>query len=380
MLDPRLTREPFNDPNEPPVHIVFRHSARAALSYQNALFQAERQGRRLYMVFAQDSIAGNFDIARRQALKDELLLKMNFTTTGYRPSCLLIYVGMRVLLQKMYCHKLGLTKWAECVVEHIQFSDKENIGRHAKSANPIVLSHMPDEILLRAIDASWELPFQRSAAGRMDMRGVFQVRCDSVYFNFLPSANCQRGLDQTTQKLRVRRVQFAIVPSDRVVHSAQGSELRAVVLDMARPPKMNPQLHWLACLVMLSRAVPLDGLLITRLATLEDLNYGPPDALAKEIARLHEVEVASFVRLSEEVREVSKTRAVPDVVRALFERELSKPIGHPSLSHGRTRSLTTTDRPSWWGSTPRWDYVLLLFKHIRVVFCRGRCKCLIIHS
>ena len=47
VLDPRLTREPFNDPNEPPVHIVFRHYARAALAYQNALFQAERQGRRL---------------------------------------------------------------------------------------------------------------------------------------------------------------------------------------------------------------------------------------------------------------------------------------------------------------------------------------------
>ena len=52
VVDPRLMQAPFDDPLHPPVHVVFRHSSRALLSYQNALRQVERLGHPLYVMFA----------------------------------------------------------------------------------------------------------------------------------------------------------------------------------------------------------------------------------------------------------------------------------------------------------------------------------------
>ena len=334
MVDPRLMQAPFDDPQNPPVHVVFRHSSRALLSYQNASRQAERLGRPLYVVFAQDSIAGQYDSSHTGALKDELLQMTNFVNTGYLPSCMFVYIGMHVLLQKMHCQKLGLSKCCEAVVEHIHFSKAERaIGETRQHTGPIVLTHMPDALVLRAVGASWTLPLERAAIGGADLTGVFQLQCDTAYFDFKPKrVPLPRGPLNEKPKLRVRRLQFPIVPADRVVHSAQGSEMPALVLDMACPPGMDKQEHWLACLVMLSRAITLGGLLITRLATLEELNCGPPPSLRQETARLHAVELESFHCLSKELHRIGEVVSVPSAVKELFTSPLRKPSGHPSLS------------------------------------------------
>ena len=174
MVDPRLMQAPFDDPQNPPVHVVFRHSARALLSYQNASRQAERLGRPLYVVFAQDSIAGQHDSSHTDALKDGLLQKTHFVNTGYLPSCMFVYIGMQVLLQKMQWQKLGLSKCCEAVVKHIHFSKAERACGETRKQGPIVLAHMPGSLVLRALVGlpchAFEGNHARSVADHKDRR------------------------------------------------------------------------------------------------------------------------------------------------------------------------------------------------------------------
>ena len=87
--DPRFQREPFNDPSAPPLHIVSRHTASVALAYQNCLLQAERFSRPLYLIFAQDSLAGAYDDSQTSVLKDELLCKTISPKQGTCPAAYL---------------------------------------------------------------------------------------------------------------------------------------------------------------------------------------------------------------------------------------------------------------------------------------------------
>ena len=140
---------------------------------------------------------------------------------------------------------------------------------------------------------------------------MFQLQAKAGYFKHKP--RCLKGQPGVVNgvELNVRRLQFPLVPSDRIVHSAQGAEMTALVLDMARPPKMDPQLHWLAMLVQLSRALGNgEGLLIARLPTLEELNYGPPESMRLEMARLHKVQEASLSALRDRIGKLGVSRAV----------------------------------------------------------------------
>ena len=83
-----------------------------------------------------------------------------------------------------------------------------------------------------------------------------------------------------------------------------GEQWNATVADLQRPPRMTTELHWLACYVMLSRATELDGLLIARLCTRDELGSGPPQFLLDEIKRLQGVEEASLKTLESYIRRV----------------------------------------------------------------------------
>ena len=80
---------------------------------------------------------------------------------------------------------------------------------------------------------------------------------------------------------------------------AQGASFDAVVADMERPPRMPITTHWLACYVMISRARSIEGLLILRAASRQDLSRRPPAYLLAEIDRLLALERESTERLRE---------------------------------------------------------------------------------
>ena len=74
------------------------------------------------------------------------------------------------------------------------------------------------------------------------------------------------------------------------VYAAQGSTFEAVIADMQRPPNFDSAKHWLACYVMLSRAKSLEGFLVLRPATRQELSAKPPQYLLDELARLEALE------------------------------------------------------------------------------------------
>ena len=83
-----------------------------------------------------------------------------------------------------------------------------------------------------------------------------------------------------------------------------GEQWNATVCDLQRPPRMTTELHWLACYVMLSRATDLEGLLIARLCTRDELARGPPQFLLDEIKRLQSIEDKSLKTLEAYIRRV----------------------------------------------------------------------------
>ena len=85
----------------------------------------------------------------------------------------------------------------------------------------------------------------------------------------------------------MRRTHYPLIPADtRIVYGSQGEGFPCSIVDMELPPLMGGAVHWLANYVMLSRASDLDGLLILRLATREQLTRGAPEYLKAEMQRL----------------------------------------------------------------------------------------------
>ena len=89
-----------------------------------------------------------------------------------------------------------------------------------------------------------------------------------------------------------------------------------MLADMQRPPRLPKAHHWLACYVMISRARSLDGFLIVRPATRQELSERPPQYLLDELARLEEVERKSLTELRSIIDALPCD--VPDFVRRLF--------------------------------------------------------------
>ena len=102
---------------------------------------------------------------------------------------------MHVLLQKMHCQKLGLSKCCEAIVEHIHFSKAERAIGDVSQQDPIILTHMPAALVLRAVGAKWTLPLERAAIGGADLTGVFQLQCETAETH-CPGGQTQNSLQR----------------------------------------------------------------------------------------------------------------------------------------------------------------------------------------
>jgi len=141
--------------------------------------------------------------------------------------------------------------------------------------------------------------------------------------------------------LHIRRTHFQVVPADsRIVYAAQGEGFDAYVADLARPPKMSKEIHWLANYVMLSRATSLDAVLITRLCTREELTIGAPEFLKKEVDRLLVMERNSRAALRRRLQLVEPHLA-PDTREILQDLFMNEQVG--SLILGPTSSSKIDD-------------------------------------
>ena len=117
---------------------------------------------------------------------------------------------------------------------------------------------------------------------------MFQIRPSYDYLS------AQRG----TEYIKVRRTSFRVLPADTItVYTARGGTCNAVVADMQRTPSLPAAQHWLACYVVISRAVDVHGFLVLRPATRKELETRPPQYLLDELKRLEQLEDASLPTL-----------------------------------------------------------------------------------
>ena len=246
-----------------------------------------------------------------------------------------MYRGMRVLLCSELCVRLQLVHGCVCVLEDIVFADEEAFPDVAYAGEPVVLEYLPLQLLLRAVDAQWTLPSSQLPVlpADYDRIGLFLLDPHTDYFTL-----SVRGVD----RLRVRRTHFQIVPADaRLVYGARGETFPAYVADLARPPRMSKEVHWLANYVMLSRGASLESLLILRLCARDELTTGAPAFLRDEVARMEDIQQTSWAALQRRLTEVLPQLA-PET-RAVIE-DLFSPADTGRLVVGGGRSDAAVPR------------------------------------
>ena len=280
--DPRLSMSPFA--NNPVTYIFHRHVLRVAQSYCNAVKESAHIQSRLYVSVACDEASAKDMPLLTTSVRRALLEKSNLRYVKNLPGTLGLYRGMRLLLHRKLCVRLMLMNGCECRLEEIIFADEEKLPDVVFAGTPIILKYMPARLLLRALDAQWVLPgaLLPPLPDDCDRRGLFLLAPHTDYLTYTSGAQ---------EFINIRRTHFPVTPADaRIVYSAQGDGFEAIVVDMAKPPCMSVEDHWLANYVMLSRTSSLEGLLILRLPLREQLTRGAPKYLKDEVDRLLQLE------------------------------------------------------------------------------------------
>lgn len=146
------------------------------------------------------------------------------------------------------------------------------------------MEYLPIALLLRVEGAAWTLPSEQlpRLAPDIDRRGLFLLTVAPVTIRMQVAEDTY---------INIKRLGFPVAPADaRIDYGAQGETWDAVVGDLARPPKVSVENHWLHVYVIISRATSLEGFLALRLPPREDFNVRPPKVLLDEIDRLTHME------------------------------------------------------------------------------------------
>ncbi|CAE7035535.1 PIF1 [Symbiodinium sp. CCMP2592] len=305
--DPRLHAHPFDLATMR--CIVHRHSLGRALAYSLALRSATKRKHTFYVLHAADQPCAKDAERFSDDTRRKVLQIANTRHTAELPGLLPLSIGQRYRLHNnKSCVRLGLMNGAEVELVAIQFSSAHDPGKLN------VLRYMPDFLVLRALGTNWSLPkaCQHPALSRDAARGTFIVEPVTSKFTFA---------DTGSRELTLTRTMFPLLPANcSVVYGAQGETATAVLADLACPPRMAPELHWLACYVMLSRATSLQGLLLLRNASREELERGAPSFIVDEIDRLLALERSSAQRLRQQLE---KSKAIPPEILELFTDSLA---------------------------------------------------------
>ncbi len=189
--------------------------------------------------------------------------------------------------------------------------------------NPIILKYLPIALLVGSRDAQWILPSSSLPSGLptdFDRNGLFQVAPADAQFVHTTHAHIEvaPGITKIAKrKLHVKRHQLPLVCAQvKTIHVAQGGGWPAVIADVRRPPRVQKPQRWLLTYVAFSRAETLDGLLLLRLCSREDLEVGAPQYLLEEIDRLLALETHSFDKLRTHIKNLRCKE--PQFIQDLF--------------------------------------------------------------
>ena len=299
--DARLSQPPFSAATNR--CIVHRHALRVLLAYSLALKDSIEQEQIFFVLHACDEVPPSDEHRFTADVRRQVLQIPNPRKTGRLPGVLPLYVGMRLCLHNCKdCVRLGLMNGAEVEVVKIIFAPAEWNERapNRRPGDLNVLKYMPAALVLRAIAAPWLLPdsCQCPFLPAAQRTGTFLLQPTSETFNYSENPGRERPV-------QVTRTMFPLLPSNVcIVYGAQGESWSAVLADLARPPRMTPEVHWLAVYVMLSRARTLDGILLLRNAEKEQLECGPPEYLVQETERLLKLERQCAAEVQKQLRQI----------------------------------------------------------------------------
>ena len=311
--DPRLHELRSKSVNGDVQFVVHRHRVRVMRALDQAKQYCLRTATPLFILQAADVSVNTQDKPLfSPEVRKSLLDRTNPDQTKGLPSFLPLHLGMRLILASKVCVRLGVMKGCVCELVHIVFAEGERslLPDQFTPGEAHPLRYIPATLLLRAEGAEWTLAGEdlpQDLPSGMDRRGLFQLCASSEYLR----------VSVGDRYISVRRTTFAVMPAGTItVYAAQGSTFDTLVADMAKPPGMNPHVYWLACYVMLSRARSLDGLLVLRPASREELSGTPPQYLLDELQRLEEIEGNCLSELRAYIRKLPR---VPHWILSLLD-------------------------------------------------------------
>jgi hypothetical protein len=288
--------------------IVMRHAMRAQLTYDACVDSAKRCGQRLMLSIAVDKMDR---LADSESLLMEYVGISSTTTTRYMAGILPLFYGMDVVLQNKVSAAHGLMRGAPGTIMDIIISSTDmERWENDPTLPPFILTSLP------IVDV-------------MVTSGVeFETQCGVNRFLVSPSkASISWKRPSTKVVYNFQRTQLLLLPAYVHTHySAQGLEMITVKADLHRPPTMSISEHWLACYVILSRCIELEGLLLWRLCDRKDLNSGPPPNLQEELERLDMCQTETLKALSTNLMSlnISEAKFYGQMIADLSKVELAK--------------------------------------------------------
>ena len=303
--DIRCGQHPFSNNNVQ--FIVHRHTIRQMLAYNIALKEAKAAGQPLLVVPAGDTLRpGQVITTHEPDVRRQLLNITNFQSTKYLPSLVFLFPGMRVLVFDKISVDEQIMNGTEATVEHVQLRNDDPAmisWRTAKPGEIVQTAMVPTCACVRVTGGACYMTHHttQNLPRNADPQGLLFLKPKEAYLQHNVTTMQEKKAGVVTEgqiKVHYLRLQFPLLPASvRTVYAAQGEAWNAVVADLYKPPRMAPQMFWLACYVMLSRARTLKGLLLMRLPEKDELNVGPPAEVLQEMEGLKQVEAKSYKEL-----------------------------------------------------------------------------------
>ncbi|CAE8600470.1 unnamed protein product [Polarella glacialis] len=281
---------------------VLRHSVRASFTYERAVGFARASQQRLLVAVASDRCTGqsaNFHL--QSAVYKDLASVHNLSTTAHLSNCLFLWRGVRLTLEEKMCVELGVVRGCAAVVLDILPDEREPLYDQGAHLEPFLFRYVPEALIMEVPGATWlkepELGPGRFYLGRAKRNWKYNVSINMAC-HFLDAATTKKPVTINRVQLPVTNM-FALT-----VYALQGQTLPAIIVDVARPPGMSRDEHWISLLVLLSRVRQIEDVVILRLPEKKCFEGGPPEFLTSEYARLMCLEQETLLMLDKQLAAV----------------------------------------------------------------------------
>ena len=283
-------------------HTCYVWSVIAMASFMEARESARRSQKTLFYVQAVD-VFQNFtapDRTAAQNLHDALLKVPSLTKTKRLPAFCLLHVGMEVRLTTTLDMPYAVQDASATVVE-IQYAEHDAVAeQYMRTTVPhaeILLEQLPTAVLIRLHDCKHVfLPCGPCSscfcfnsfcsdcmAERKKLEGIFAVQP-------IPRTWKYDGPELNGKYLHVARRQLPLAPAKVLpLYSMQGMTAQpGLVAHWVVPPRLDYELKWLICYVILSRVPSLKQLISIGLSDKirEIIEGGPPEGIVQSFNTL----------------------------------------------------------------------------------------------